>query len=448
MVARYISTLLVLATIAPAWAQDKTSIVVNTTPETIASTIQKREDAILEHQNVLNTLLQQQATSASRLGVLDTEITGLQSDRAGLRLNLITLARTIDELDEDIAIRETRLATLFEDEVDTRGRLHDQRYTLGRIVGALQRIGKNPPPALVVKPRDALAAVRSAIILGAIMPNLRSKAAALAKDLNGLITIRRRIGDESTLLSERVAKLNDDRSRMNLLLETKRNQEQIVLASRTNQAKQLEIIVTRSTSLNELIRTLEKDLDIVQRKELERKQQEQLARTPLTQEEKLTAMKDMSRMAPAIPFDKTRGLLPKPVRGVQLASFQRNTKDRGRFASGIRIATRNGAQVTSPCDGWIVYAGDFRSYGKLLIIDAGNDYHVVLTGMETLNVTQKQFVLTGEPVGNMRTTRVASVSALNPDTIRPVLYVEFRKGGVAIDPAPWWIEPTEVRNQT
>ena len=115
----------------------------------------------------------------------------------------------------------------------------------------------------------------------------------------------------------------------------------------------------------------------------------------------------------------------------------------GGNAKGLSLATEPLATVTAPCDGWVVYAGPFRSYGQLLIINAGDGYHVVLSGMDRINVGLGQFVLTGEPVGAMGTgeTRVAS-TALGA-VAQPTLYVEFRKDGVSIDPTPWWADKGE-----
>ena len=100
------------------------------------------------------------------------------------------------------------------------------------------------------------------------------------------------------------------------------------------------------------------------------------------------------------------------------------------------IETRYAAQITSPCDGWVVYAGEFRSYGQLLIINAGGGYHVLLAGLSQIDVRSGQFVLAAEPVGTMsggqkNTPSSAQISG-------PVLYVEFRKDGRPIDPDPWW----------
>jgi septal ring factor EnvC (AmiA/AmiB activator) len=106
---------------------------------------------------------------------------------------------------------------------------------------------------------------------------------------------------------------------------------------------------------------------------------------------------------------------------------------------GDMVATQSGAIVTAPADGSVLYAGPFRSYGQLLILDAGDGYHVVLAGMSRINVTLGQSVLAGEPIGAMGEVRVASAAATSANT-GPELYIEFRKDGKPVDPAPWWAE--------
>jgi septal ring factor EnvC (AmiA/AmiB activator) len=103
----------------------------------------------------------------------------------------------------------------------------------------------------------------------------------------------------------------------------------------------------------------------------------------------------------------------------------------------LSIATHAGADITAPCDGWVVYAGPFRSYGQLLILNAGGGYHVLLAGMDRISVDLGQFVLTGEPVATMGGGSQVS-SAIATGAKQPVLYVEFRKDGTPIDPSPWW----------
>lgn len=141
------------------------------------------------------------------------------------------------------------------------------------------------------------------------------------------------------------------------------------------------------------------------------------------------------RIEPAIPFASARGKLPLPAQGRRALGFGERTQFGGQ-SKGVVVETRFSAQVTSPCDGWVVYAGEFRSYGQLLIINAGDGYHVLLAGLSQIDVQPGQFVLTAEPVGTMSGGQKNSTSAT--PVSGPVLYVEFRKDGRPIDPDPWW----------
>ena len=114
----------------------------------------------------------------------------------------------------------------------------------------------------------------------------------------------------------------------------------------------------------------------------------------------LGALKDPARLSPAIAFASAKGLFALPVNGVKIRDFG-GSDGVGGVEKGISLATRAGAQVTTPCDGWVVYAGPFRSYGQLLILNAGGGYHVLIAGMERISVNIGQFVLTGEPVATM-----------------------------------------------
>ena len=148
------------------------------------------------------------------------------------------------------------------------------------------------------------------------------------------------------------------------------------------------------------------------------------------------AMASPGRIQPAIAFEQARGRLMLPAQGRQIQGFGDRAQS-GR-SDGIVIETRPGAQVVAPNDGWIMYAGEFRSYGQILIINGGGGYHVLLAGLSQINVQVGDFVLTGEPVGVM-VAAPKSASVKTQDTA-PVLYVEFRKNQRPIDPGPWWAE--------
>jgi len=150
----------------------------------------------------------------------------------------------------------------------------------------------------------------------------------------------------------------------------------------------------------------------------------------------MSASHDPGRLAPAVSFASLRGQVPIPVNGIKLKDY--GAPDGiGGVEKGISIATRAGAQVTAPADCWVVYAGPFRSYGQLLILNAGSGYHILLAGMERISVDLGQFVLTGEPVAVMgNASHIAAIVATGSS--QPVLYIEFRKDGTPVDPGPWW----------
>jgi septal ring factor EnvC (AmiA/AmiB activator) len=153
------------------------------------------------------------------------------------------------------------------------------------------------------------------------------------------------------------------------------------------------------------------------------------------------------RIAPSVPFQLAKGRLPLPARGRRALGFGDKTQYGG-TSKGLVIETRYGARVTSPCDGWVVYAGEFRSYGQLLIINAGGGYHVLVAGLSQMDVGPGQFVLAAEPIGTMsgapRTAQLASdKSAAAPQSGAPVLYIEFRKDGQPINSDPWWVASLE-----
>jgi septal ring factor EnvC (AmiA/AmiB activator) len=103
-------------------------------------------------------------------------------------------------------------------------------------------------------------------------------------------------------------------------------------------------------------------------------------------------------------------------------------------SKGLQLQTRPGGAVVSPCDGLIIYAGEFRTYGQLLIISPGGGYHILLAGLSQIDVQVGQFVLMGEPVGVMS----SAVKSQSVQDSGPVLTVEFRKDQKPIDPDPWW----------
>ena len=289
-------------------------------------------------------------------------------------------------------------------------------------------MGHRPPPALISSPEDALQSVRTAMLLGAVLPEMRHEVEALANDLTALLNVRNQITAERDRLKNEVASLGSERTRMTALIGERQKQqterEKALDAERTRAAQ----LGRQVDNLKDLIAKLEQGLDPATRAARE------AARSDTRPA--MAALHDAGRLAPAVAFTSLRGRVPIPVNGVKLKEYGAPDGVGGQ-EKGVSIATRAGAQVTAPADGWVVYAGPFRSYGQLLILNAGNGYHILLAGMERISVDLGQFVLTGEPVAMMGNgSHIAAILATGSS--QPVLYIEFRKDGTPVDPGPWW----------
>ena len=365
---------------------------------------------------------------------LREEIAALDADLAQLNASLIRAARDTQELEEAIGRTEVRIETLSRNEDRIRASLDERRVSLARLLSAMLRLGRTPPPALAVTPGDALQSVRGAILLGAAFPEIRVEAEALAGDLAALNDARRQLTQEREQLSGEAERLSTERRRTELLLaERTRVRSENAEALQREQARAEELAAT-ATSLNDLLARLEDEIASV------RAAAEAAAEAARTADPDETpnaeTFTDTARIAPAIPFEAMTGLVQRPVRGVDVRRY--GEEEESGLAQGLSIATRAGARVTAPADGWVVYAGPFRSYGQLLILDAGGGYHVVLAGMDRIDVTLGQFVLMGEPVAEMGLRAVTTSLGDVARAPQPVLYVEIRKDGQAIDPGPWW----------
>jgi septal ring factor EnvC (AmiA/AmiB activator) len=385
-----------------------------------------------QHDQELDAIRLRQRNSIESEAKLKHEIEALGEDRRELNQQLIDSAARVRGVEDKIEATQSRLTPLDRQELTSQKSLEQRRAVIVEVLAALQRVGRQPPPALLVRPEDALQAVRTAITLGALVPAMRAQADALANDLAELARVRKTIIAEREQLSQDLDQLGHEQLRMNILIDERQKKQAVAEQALDSERQRAADLGHQADSLKDLIARLEQGLDSATRAAREANRSiEQDATRP-----DLAALKDPGRLAPAVAFADTRGQLHLPVNGVRIREFG-GPDGAGGTQKGLSIATRTGAEITAPCDGWVVYAGPFRSYGQLLILNAGGGYHVLLAGMERISVDLGQFVLTGEPVAVMGSGLQASATVAS-GTKQPVLYLEFRKDGAPIDPSPWW----------
>jgi septal ring factor EnvC (AmiA/AmiB activator) len=389
-------------------------------------------DALKQHDQELDSARAQQRAAVEAQTKLRLEIEAIGADRRALNQQLIDTAARVRDVETSIEATQARLKPLDERERIFRTSLDERREVIVEILAALQRMGRQPPPALVVRPEDALQAVRTAIMLGAVVPEMRAEADALSSDLAELVELRKDIDAENAKLAGNLQELSHEQLRLNLLIDERQKKEDAAAQELDAQKQHAADLAHQVDNLKDLIGKLEQNLDSNTRQaRLNARAIEEDATRP-----DLAALKDPGRLTPAVAFAANRGHLRLPVNGARIREYGASD-GAGGTQKGVSIAAHSGAEITAPCDGWVVYAGPFRSYGQLLILNAGGGYHVLLAGMERISVDLGQFVLTGEPVAVMGGgSQVSTAGATGAK--QPVLYVEFRKDGAPIDPSPWW----------
>ncbi len=398
------------------------------------ATLEARRD---QRMSEYERLSQELTVSRERAAEIEAEIAAIRKDHASLSAALVQAAKTERKLSEEVIAIADRLDVLGMQERDLRESLHERRGVLAEVLGALQRMGLNPPPAILVRPEDALSSVRSAILLAAVVPELRGETQVLLGDLEELSRITATMESQRERLVETVNAQVGEQERLSLLLEEKRQVQQQSEMSLAEEEERAEELAQQTSSVRELIDALEAELEIAVKKA-----------------EELASLPPGSPGSPpvtggAVAFSAMSGMLELPVAGRVVRRFSDND-DAGRTMQGDMVATHSGAIVTAPVDASVLFARPFRSYGQLLILNAGDGYHIVLAGMERISVTPGQAVLAGEPVGLMGESRVASAMGFSDENTGPELYVEFRKEGKPVDPAPWWVERSagRTRNDT
>ncbi|WP_426129871.1 murein hydrolase activator EnvC family protein [Pararhizobium sp. PWRC1-1] len=381
--------------------------------------------------------------SNDRAAQLQDGIAELEKTSESLRTALVASADKRKALEQQIIDGEAKLTTLRTKEDAVHASLRARRGVLAEVLAALQRMGRNPPPALLVTPEDALASVRSAILLGAVVPGIRHETENLAADLKALAGVRKEIVTQKQSLGDDMTARLEEERRMNMLIVEKQKLKQRSATELASERRKAEQLATQATSLEGLIGSIESEItsarDAAAAAKAEEENRRLMSEAQRNEARELanSTTPDKNRIAPAYAFSDLQKKLALPVAGSILRKFG-DADGTGHSLQGMMLETNAGALVTAPSDGWIVFAGTFRSYGQMIILNPGDGYHVVLSGLEGVTVQQGQFVVAGEPLGTMGNKRVASATALALETERPTLYIEFRKDGKPVDSRPWW----------
>jgi septal ring factor EnvC (AmiA/AmiB activator) len=370
----------------PAWAQS-------------AERLKDLEGALAVEQDRVKTLSMQAEEIAA-------EITRLQEE-------LVKAAKDVQDREDELAKQERMLATLEATEAAKQQQLVARRGEIGVLLAALQRLSLQPREALLLGSQTPMDTVVTAQLLRFTMPPIEARARQLGAELAEITRLRNEAQARRVEIATATASLVSARESVKKLVDLKASLQQTTEAERQAATERVQALASQAKDLRELLAALPPPSEPPTVSPGE-------AAAP-------AAVLRLERPQNLKPFPGRRSGLTPPVRGELVIGYNGTAPD-GSLSQGIVLETQPEAQVVAPHDGQVVFRGPFRGYGEILIIEHRGGYHTLLAGLGRTDAVVGQWLLAGEPVGNMESPREG----------KPRLYVELRRGGRPIDPWPWF----------
>lgn len=421
-----------------------------------------------QDQQKLQQIEQARAESQARAEALERKARIIREEILALKVELVASARQTQDMEERLTAAEDRLAALEREKRQREAEIHDQHGNLVGTLSALQRLAAQPPEALIARPGSPIDTVRSALLLSIAVPAIETRADYLRDEIQRIVALRGRIAEERDALQATADKLQHKRGQLSTLIDRKKALEQSALDEGMAALNKAQELGAEAKDLRDLLGRLQREAEQRAVREAEEEAEREAHRAAVeaakeqavrdaVQEAKRSARAKRQSAArsfaarrkeelkktrlselPAIKLAKpdnvrafpekpNKAALVLPARGKLIAQFGEQLDGEPDASKGLTIETRAASQVVAPFDGRIAYAGPFRRYGLILIIEHGGRYHTLLAGLDQIHAVVGQWVLAGEPVGIM-----ASI----PEA-RPRLYMELRQTGQPINPLPW-----------
>ncbi len=338
----------------------------------------------------------------------------LADEIRSVQKQMVRSAQAVQEKEDMILKLEERLETLRLEEAALSEKLAKSKGQTVRLVTALQSLALRPKEQFFLEKQAPAQILRSKLMLNSSVPIVREMTSSVINDMDKLEETKVEIQSQIRKIKETMSKLADRTTQMTGLIAKKTKLQAQYDETHEKSGKRIVALASQANDLKELLLKLEKEKK--RRAEEEKRKKERQAKSI---QNKINAFLPLSSS-----FEKAKGTLPYPVNGQIIENFGDATV-KGMHAKGLTIQTRQEATLRAPFKGAVLFAGPFKSYGKMLIIDCLDGYLILLAGLDEIYTQTGQDVIVGEPVGKMGADRLK-------------LYIEIRKDGQAIDPKPWF----------
>lgn len=294
--------------------------------------------------------------TANRRRTLEGQIAGTERDLAGARVRLKRIARLRTQEEQQLA---------------------RAREPLMRLTGALERLSRRPASYALLRPGSVDDLVHVRAILDSTIPRIEARTAAIRKAIERVEGLRAAQAGELDKVALARAELSDRRQELAGIEVAERQAATQLLTGSLRER-------SRALALGEEAR------DIVALEQRVRKAEDVAA---------ILSELPPPPVAGRSAARRTASAYRLPVDGKVEGGFGEVSRS-GYRARGVTIAADPGAPVVAPASGRVRYAGRYRSYGAIVIIDHGVGWTSLITGLGRLS-TEKDIILrAGEPLGS------------------------------------------------
>lgn len=363
------------------------------------------ETSLTKKSAELDKIEEKMAAEKSNQEKLKAEQSKLEKDMKGIKGSLISTTAKVQKHENNMRDLENRLAEVGQQKDALRTSLLKDKRKLADLILALERIRRLPPETLVARPDAPLETAQAVTVLSSLLPEINRRADKLKQNLDKLQSLEDQLKADQLALLDTTKKLKSEQGRMNdLIKERSKSLEETRKAVSTQEAK-IASLAREARNFRDLI-------EAIQKKQTEEARRKKAAK-PSHKKSDGDAIMDAS--LPAL------GTGQPPVSGIIKTRFGQNDSI-GARSQGITFQSRPGAVVVAPLGGIVRYAGEFRNYGQIVLLEHKNKFHSLVAGLGKIDTFVGQHIDAGEPLGS-----------LPGDSDR--LYYELRYQGDPVNPS-------------
>lgn len=355
----------------------------------------------------------------------------LKEELKNVNKKMIAAAKKIQNGEDEILKKQEELAVLQKHLNESEEKFNSENDMLIETLAALQNLALRPSEAVLVQPLSPVEVMRSSILLRGSVHSLESRASSIRQSIEDISNQKAQIALRLQDLEKDNKKLAMQQEDMKKLSQQKSTMYSQISSQSEEAKKKADMLASQAHNLRDLLEKLEKQKEIARRQMAEKARlaREQAAAKLHEESHGLEAINEYESNSqtleqPAAGFSKAKGRLSRPARGPLVTAFH-SELSKGVYSNGIDIKTAAKAQVIAPYDGTVIYAGPFKNFANLVIIDHGEGYTSLLSGLGETDTEVGQTLLAGEPVGTM------------PADAGSKLHIEIRKNNHPVNPNEW-----------